>query len=143
MFLCQPSAAHPQWPCSLLTDPHSFISTLLFVPIKKVTKKSFAEVASLLDQAERPTRLTFVRHACGRRFVGRDNGYGGGGTCRGAARQKPPCRVAYCGGWDGCCGMMGKSGCWGKQPPNASCVGRLVSSPSPKIEVRARTPLRK
>ncbi|CBJ30605.1 hypothetical protein Esi_0203_0042 [Ectocarpus siliculosus] len=103
----------------------------------QVTKKSFTEVASLLDQAERPTRLTFVRHACGRRFVGRDNGYGGGGTCRGAARHKPPCRVAYCGGWDGCCGMMGKSGCGGKQPPNASCVGRVVSSPSPKIETEA------
>ncbi|CAN0241010.1 unnamed protein product, partial [Ectocarpus sp. 4 AP-2014] len=103
----------------------------------QVTKKSFTEVASLLDQAERPTRLTFVRHACGRRFVGRDNGYGGGGTCRGAARQQPPFPIAYCGGWDGCCRMMGKSGCGGKQPPNASCVGRLVSSPSPKIETEA------
>ncbi|CAM9942370.1 unnamed protein product, partial [Ectocarpus sp. 12 AP-2014] len=103
----------------------------------QVTKKSFTEVASLLDQAERPTRLTFVRHACGRRFVGRDNGHGGGGTCRGAARQQPLFQIAYCGGWDGCCGMMGKSGCGGKQPPNASCVGRLVSSPSPKIDTEA------
>lgn len=122
--------------------PTFFRVTLLFVPIGKVTKKSFTEVASLLDQAERPTRLTFVRHACGRRFVGRDQGYGGVGTCRGAARQQPPWRVAHGGGWDGCCGMMGKSGCGGKQPPNASCVGRLASSPSPKIEVRARVPFR-
>lgn len=37
-----------------------------------MSKKSFADVAHLLDRAKRPTRLTFVRHACGRRFVSRD-----------------------------------------------------------------------
>lgn len=39
--------------------------TLLIV---KVSKRSFQDVVSLLERTQRPTRLTFVRHACGRRF---------------------------------------------------------------------------
>lgn len=38
------------------------------VAAAQVSKKCFDEVVQLLEQAERPTRLVFVRHACGRRF---------------------------------------------------------------------------
>lgn len=36
--------------------------------IVKVSKKSFQDVVFLLEKSQRPIRLTFVRHLCGRRF---------------------------------------------------------------------------
>lgn len=58
--------------------------------LSQVSKKSFADVAHLLDRAKRPTRLTFVRHACGRRFVSREKD----GSFAAAARE-PPGRIAF------------------------------------------------
>lgn len=58
------------------------------------------DVAHLLDRAKRPTRLTFVRHACGRRFVSRekDGGFS-------AAAREAPGRTAF---------GLRKRGKWGK-----------------------------
>lgn len=82
----------------------------------QVSKKSFADVAHLLDRAKRPTRLTFVRHACGRRFVSRekDGGFS-------AAAREGPGRTAF-----GLRkrGKRGKAGCRYEQLLCAGSAGR-------------------
>ena len=70
---------------------HNFLRTYgMAFCCSQVSKKSFADVAALLDRAKRPTRLTFVRHACGRRFVSREKD---GGFA--AAAQEIPGRTAF------------------------------------------------
>ncbi len=100
----------------------------------QVTKKSFTEVVTLLDQAKRPTRLTFVRHACGRRFVGREKG--GGGSCRcassAAGRRVPPLGSVLAIGLAGCCGKWGMPRCGCEQPKRSSSIGQPALSPSPQ-----------
>ncbi|CAM9112960.1 unnamed protein product, partial [Pylaiella littoralis] len=119
---------------------------LVRVDDMQVTKKSFSDVITLLNRAERPTRLTFIRHACGRRFGGPEKG--GGGGCRGATagttRQQSTCR------WGGCCGKWGKAGCGCELNPRAVSAGPTISGPSPSeadgcpvaVLLRARRQLR-
>ncbi|CAM9503718.1 unnamed protein product, partial [Hapterophycus canaliculatus] len=90
---------------------------LVRVDDMQVTKKSFTDVAGLLERAQRPTRLTFVRHACGRRFVGREKGRGRyRGATRPAAQPGSPPRSSLVGGWGGCCGNWGNAGCGCEDP---------------------------
>lgn len=92
--------------------------------LAQVSKKSFADVACLLDRAKRPTRLTFVRHACGRRFVSRekDGGFS-------AAAREVPGRTAF-----GLRrrGKRGNAGCGYEQLRCAGSAGQRSLSLSPQ-----------
>lgn len=104
----------------------------------QVSKKSFADAVSLLHREHRPTRLVFVRHACGRRFVRREKC----GSCGGKTQQSS-CPTPF-GRWS--CGKRGNGGCGCQLAVGSAQVGHAGTNPSPRkskklhhqIEVRAR-----
>ncbi|CAM9582311.1 unnamed protein product, partial [Scytosiphon promiscuus] len=103
----------------------------------QVTKKSFRDVTGLLERAERPTRLTFVRHACGRRFVGWEKGRGRFRCAiTPSTRTESPRRSGLVDGWGGCCGKWGKSGCGCEHPLGAACIGPQPSNPSLRTPIK-------